>query len=203
MRKELTKSHWLFTLMALALCGVLGSASAAEAKEAGKKAAPPDDAEIAHIVVTANQVDIDAGKLASEKTKNDEVKKFADQMVADHTAVNKSASDLVQKLGVTPKDNAISKSLKAGGDKNLAKLKKLSGEKFDKAYVDNEVTYHEAVLKTIDDVLLPNAKNAELKATITQVRPTIAEHLKHAQHLQASMPGKKSAENSGKSHGTH
>ena len=78
-----------------------------------------NDAQIASIVVTANQVDIDAGNLAKSTSKNDEVKKFAQTMVTDHTGVNKSATDLVTKLKVTPQDNETSKSLQEGGQKNL------------------------------------------------------------------------------------
>jgi putative membrane protein len=89
------------------------------------------DAQIASIVVTANQVDIDAGKLAATKATKSEVKKFGQQMVADHRGVNKQATALVTKLKVTPED-ATSQSLKAGGDKNLANLKNLKGAEFDK-----------------------------------------------------------------------
>src|SRR5262245_41418327 len=107
------------------------------------ESARPTDAQIAAIVVTANQVDIDAGNLAAETSKTPAVKEFAQRMVTDHTGVNKSATDLVTKLDVTPQPNATSKDLKKGGDENLAALKKLSGSAFDKAYVDHEVTYHQ------------------------------------------------------------
>src|SRR5690606_741299 len=96
----------------------------------------PNDAQIASIVVTANQVDIDAGKLAQSNAGNAEVKAFGKQMVTDHTAVNKQAAALVKKLKVKPQDNPTSQSLKAGGKKNLAKLKKLKGAAFDKAYIE-------------------------------------------------------------------
>ena len=82
--------------------------------------------------MTANQVDIDAGKLAKSRSTNKEVKAFAELMITDHTGVNKSATDLVTKLKVTPQDNPTSQSLKAGGDKNLAHLKTLKGAAFDK-----------------------------------------------------------------------
>ena len=85
------------------------------------------DAQIAAIVVTANQVDIDAGKLASSMSSNGDVKKFADLMVAAHTSVNKSAVELVTKLKVSPEDNPTSQSLKAGGDKNVANLRRSRG----------------------------------------------------------------------------
>jgi len=117
---------------------VLGLASL----QAAGQAAGPTDPQIAAIVVPANQVDIDAGKLARTKSKNKDVKAFAQQMVTDHTGVNKSATALVTKLHVKPEDNATSESLKNGGSANIRKLKGLTGAAFDRAYIDNEVSYH-------------------------------------------------------------
>ena len=97
-----------------------------------------NDAQIASIVVTANQVDIDAGKLARTSA-NADVKKFAQLMIDDHTGVNKSATELVTRLKVTPEDNPTSQSLKSEGDENIAHLKTLKGAAFDKAYIDHEV----------------------------------------------------------------
>src|SRR3954463_12024344 len=91
-----------------------------------------NDPQIAAIVVTANQVDIDAGKLAETKGSTQEVKDFGKLMVTDHSGVNKSAKELVTKLHVTPESNDTSKSLQKGGDENMAALKKLSGAAFDK-----------------------------------------------------------------------
>jgi putative membrane protein len=145
------------------------------------------DPQIAAIVVAANQVDIDAGNLALKKTKNEEVKKFAQQMVTDHTAVNKAAGDLVAKLKVTPEETDASKGLVSGGADNRAKLEKLDGAAFDKAYVDNEVAYHKAVIDVVDTKLIPSASNAELKNTLVSVRPTLEEHLKHAEMVQSQL----------------
>ena len=147
----------------------------------------PNDAQIAHIVVTANQVDIDAGKVAEKKGSSADVKAFAKQMVTDHTAVNKQATDLAKKLGVKPEDNPTSQSLKKGGQDNVKKLNGLKGKEFDKAYIDQEVTYHQAVLDAIDKTLIPNAKNAELKALIEKVRPAIQGHLDHAKQIQSKV----------------
>lgn len=173
----------LFVVLAGALSLSLMSAFAEEAKPA----AGPSDAEIAHIVVTANAVDIDAGKLGVKKAKSKEVKEFAQLMITDHTAVNKQATDLAKKLQVTPKDNPTSISLATGGKENIAKLKKLRGADFDKEYVHHEVAYHQAVLDAIDQVLVPNAKNEELKNLILKVRPAIDAHLKHAETLDAKL----------------
>jgi putative membrane protein len=147
----------------------------------------PSDPQIAGIVVTANQIDIDAGKLAKARSKNKEVQSFAGQMITDHTAVNKQAVALAKKLGVKPEGSATQDSLKQGARENIANLKKLKGAEFDRAYVDHEVAYHQAVLDAIDKTLVPSAKNAELKGLIEKVRPAIAAHLDHAKHLQGSL----------------
>jgi putative membrane protein len=154
---------------------------------AGASAQSVTDAQIASIVVTANQVDIDAGKLAKSRASHADVKAFADRMVVDHAGVIKSATELVTRLKVVPQDNATSQSLKAGGDKNLADLKSLKGAAFDKAYVDHEVAYHEQVLDAVDKTLIPGAKNDELKALLVKVRPAFVAHLEHAKKIQAQL----------------
>jgi putative membrane protein len=145
-----------------------------------------NDAQIASIVVTANQVDIDAGKLAVSRSKNSEVQSFARLMVTDHTGVNKSATELAAKLQLTPADNPTSQTLKTDGDKYRAHLKTLEGAAFDKAYIDHEVAYHQQVIDALDKTLIPGATNAELKALLVKVRPAFVAHLEHAKRLQAS-----------------
>ncbi len=162
---------------------IFGSLIPAAWAQSGK----PTDPQIAAIVVTANQVDIDAGTLAEKKAHAKDVKDFAKQMVTDHTGVNKSATELVQKLHVTPEDNPTSSSLKQGGDQNVAALTKLSGAAFDKAYIEHEVTYHQSVLDAMDKALIPNAQNSELKALLVKVRPAFVAHLEHAKQIQSSL----------------
>jgi putative membrane protein len=145
------------------------------------------DPQIAMIAVTADSVDIDAGKLAAEKASSKEVKEFGETMVRDHTAVNAKATALAKKLNVTPEESATSKSLKADGEKMLAKLKGMSGAEFDKAYVDNEVAYHEKVIEAVTKTLIPNTKNAELKALLESAGPIFQSHLEHAKRLQTSL----------------
>ena len=125
--------------------------------------------------------------MAANKTSSPEVKAFAKTMVRDHSAVNAKATALAKKLGVTPVDSDTSKSLKADGDEMLAKLKAMNGAEFDKAYIDNEVAYHESVIGALDKVLLPNAKNAELKSLLESGRPIFISHLEHAKTLQKSL----------------
>ena len=166
----------------LALASVLlfaGSAAFAQA---------PSDAQIASIVVTANQVDVGAGKLAESKGSTKDVKAFAKNMVTDHTAVNKQAVALVTKLKVKPEDNATSKSLHDAGADNVKALKQLNGAAFDKAYIEHEVAYHQQVLDALDKTLIPSAQNAELKALLESARPIFVGHLEHAKMIQAALP---------------
>ena len=174
-------------IISAALLGALASALTLTSLPGWAQSVGPSDPQIAAIVVTANQVDIDAGKLAESTTKSKDVKAFAQRMVTDHSGVNKAATDLVHKLGVTPEDNPTSQSLKQGGDANLANLKTQKGPQFDRAYIDHEVTYHESVLDVLDKTLIPNAQNAELKALLVKVRPAFVAHLEHAKHLQAEL----------------
>jgi putative membrane protein len=147
----------------------------------------PSDPQIAAIVVAANQVDIDAGKLAQKKSGSSQVREFAQRMITDHSGVLKSAVDLVGRLKVTPESNPTSQSLTKGGVENIAALKKLSGAAFDRAYIDHEVAYHETVLKAVDQTLIPNAQNPELKALLVKVEPAFVAHLEHAKSLQATL----------------
>jgi putative membrane protein len=145
-----------------------------------------NDAEIAAIVVTANQVDIDAGKLAVSRSSSDKVKTFAQLMITDHSGVNKAATELVTRLKVTPQQSSTSKALQAGGDTNLAHLKTLKGAAFDQAYVEHEYTYHQQVIDALDKTLIPGATNAELKALLIKVRPAFVAHRDHAKSLQST-----------------
>lgn len=149
-----------------------------------------NDAQIAHIVVTANTVDIEAGNVAKKKAKQEDVHGYAHRMITEHTDVNKEAQDLVKKLSVTPEDNPISQTLKSDGKKNLDKLKNLSGKEFDKAYIDGEIALHEKVIDVADNKLVPNVKNEELKALLVKVRPSLVSHLEHARKLKDTLGDK-------------
>jgi putative membrane protein len=149
--------------------------------------AKPTDPQIAHIAYTAGQLDIEAGKQALKKSKNKDVRAFADQMVKDHTAVNKQALALVKKLKVTPQDNPTSQALTKQAAAKRAELAKLNGAAFDKAYVDNEVAYHKTVNNALETQLIPSAQNGELKSLLQTGLKIFQEHQHHAEMLAASL----------------
>src|ERR1051325_8387525 len=116
--------------------------------QTGPAAAPPNDAQIAQIVLTADSVDVDYGKLAVKKTKNAEVKAFAETMIRDHTAVNDKAAALAKKINLTPEESDTSKSLKSDGDKEMAKLKAMHGAEFERltSTMKSPITHQSLVL---------------------------------------------------------
>ena len=154
---------------------------------ADAQAATLSDAQIAKIAVTANTIDIRGGQLAQSVTKDKGIQSFAKDMVKDHSANNDENKQLAKKLNMKPQDSEQSKALQKEGDAMLVDLKKLTGKSFEKAYVDNEVAFHQKVLDSIDQDLIPNAQNPELKAQLEKTRPVVAEHLGHAKMLQSSM----------------
>ena len=202
-RENLTMSSHLCvlrsTLLTAALLGAVmacGRRESANTDSSAAAAAPADttpaapsinDAQIAHIAVTANSIDSAAGAQARSKATNAQVRTFAQDMVRDHGAVNKQAVALATKLGVTPEDNETSRGLRSSADAANTNVQSKSGAEFDRAYIDNEVTYHQTVLDALDKTLIPNAQNAELKALLEKVRPNVAAHLERAKGIQSSL----------------
>ena len=150
-------------------------------------AAKPTDPQIAHIAYTAGQLDIEAAKQAISKSTNKDVRAFADDMVRDHTAVNKQALDLVTKLKVTPEDNDTSRALSKQAADKRAELSKLDGAAFDKAYVANEVAYHKTVNGALESTLIPSASNPELKGLLQTGLKIFQGHEQHAENVAAAL----------------
>jgi len=141
------------------------------------------DPEITSVAVTANQVDIDYARIALKKSHDAQIRNFAQTMQRDHNSVIHQAVELVKKLHVTPQDNAVTQSLKKQETQTSRMLNAKTGKAFDQAYIENEVNYHKAVIHTVQDVLIPQAKNEELKALLQKVLPILQEHLQHAEQI--------------------
>jgi putative membrane protein len=165
----------------IAVLGFAGTSAMAQS------AATPTDPQIAHIAYTAGLSDIAAADLALNKTHNNAVKAFAEEMVRDHTAVNQKALALLDKLKVKPEDNDISKSLADAAAAKRQELSKLSGAAFDKAYAENEVAYHLIVNGALETRLIPATQNGELKSLLETGLKLFAEHQKHAKQLVSQL----------------
>jgi putative membrane protein len=172
--------------MAYRLAGFVAAAALAVSGVA-VAADGPTDPQIAHIAYTAGKIDVAAAKQALAKSHNKAVRQFASEMVRDHEAVNAKALALVKELKVTPEDNATSQALSKGAADELKKLAALNGSAFDKAYVANEVAFHQTVNDALKSTLIPSARNAQLKSLLETGLTLFTEHQHHAEHLSAEL----------------
>jgi putative membrane protein len=169
-----------FSILLLAATAVLAS-SAAQAQSG------LNDLQIAHSAYTADVIDINYAKVALGKTRNPQVRRFAELMIQDHTAVNEGAGALLKKLGVAPVDNAFSQALNKGAAAENAKLMSLKGKAFDREYARNEQAYHHQVNAIVGDTWIPTVQNAEVKEFLTQALVTFRIHEEHADHMVAAL----------------
>jgi len=153
-------------------------------QSAGAQAASAtiDDPTIVAIFDAANTYDIETGALAVKKAHSKDAHEFGEMLVRDHTNVRQQGRDLAASLKVTPtppKDFALAK---AHADA-MKKLRSLSGKDFDRAFLQHEIDFHNAVINAVTTTLLPATKNAQLKDLETKVAPAFVAHRDRAQNL--------------------
>lgn len=148
---------------------------------------PLRDAQISAVLSAANQSEIDQAKLAQKKSKNARVKKYAAMMIKHHGDAQKKHDKLVKKLGLTSEDSPLLSELRSSADSATVQLQTPTGNDFDVAYINAQVQAHQKVLDAIDQRLLPSATDADLKALITELRPTIESHLEEARKISSEL----------------
>jgi putative membrane protein len=170
----------VLSVAGLSACGLLRRESTPE---------PPTDGNVAAMFLAANNTDISYAQVAMApgRTTTAAVLAFANRMLADHSGLNKAATDLISSSNIVPEDNIISLNFR---DESAAKrdtLRERTGALFDSTYMANEVRYHARLLTVLDSLLIPSARNEKLKSLLTSVRPAVAAHLEHAQRVQAGL----------------
>lgn len=141
------------------------------------------DENIVYILDNANMLDSAAGSIAATKGTASDVRDYGKMMMRDHHRLRVSGDSLAKKLAVTPAAPANDDS-KAQFDKTMATLNSAAkGRDFDKAYIDNEVIYHAAVLQTATNAMNA-AQNSELKNLIQKAAPLIQAHYDRAKAIQ-------------------
>ncbi|GAA4657583.1 hypothetical protein GCM10025794_16370 [Massilia kyonggiensis] len=168
--------------------GASGAGQSAAGTATGAKLTAGDE-KILKDMAMANIAEVEGGKLAQNKSQSSEVKAFAQQMIDDHTANLNEVKALAQARGVTlpTEPDAKHKAM-------AAKLEKMSGDAFDKAYmkqagVQDHKTVHAKLMAASK-----KAKDPEVKALVDKTEPVVAQHLKSAEQ----MPMAKSGTTSGK-----
>ena len=145
------------------------------------------DAGIAAMVLALDHTDISYARLAPARAERDDIRQFAERMLTDHSSVNAQVNQLLAKLELIPEDNVASLDMRDESSAKRDIMRELSGRAFDSTYIENEVTYHRKFLAALDQELIPSARNAELKALLTAVRPAVAGHLAHAEQVRVNV----------------
>ena len=170
----------------LAVTADTGATSMSDTAAAVTPAPALTDPNIVYILDNENKLDSTGGAIAATKGTSSEIRDFAKRMMRDHHQIRQRGQDLAKKLGVTPTAPANDGS-QAEYDRTLSLLNGAAkGRDFDKAYIDNEVAYHKALLETAT-AAMNAAQNAELKNFIQKAAPTVQAHLDMAESIQGKL----------------
>ncbi len=145
------------------------------------------DAQILQIVIVANEGEVAEGEVASAKASHDTVKAFAQEMIDDHTQAAADARAVATANAITPTSSAVSAALEAQAQATVAALNSLGEPQFDGAYMASQVNAHQSVLVLVNDALLPQAVNTDLRAYLLTMRTAVQTHLTAAAQIAADL----------------
>ena len=138
-----------------------------------------------------NMMEIDLGKRAKSKADRAEVKSYGEMLVKDHTESDAKLKALAKKTGQTiPAEKKTTVAQKQDAAKmktDIAALKKLKGDVFDRQYLQMMVNGHEKELAAID-TKIADVQNAELSDMLRAMKPVLQHHADHARELQKNEP---------------
>jgi len=157
---------------------------------------PIRDANIAAMLMAYANTDISYSRLVPRRSTRADVKDFARQMLVDHTKVNRLVNDLLFQLDFGAEDNITSLHMRDESADTRNPMYDMSTAVFDSAYVESEANFQREFLALVDNVLIPRARSAELRALLTNMRPTVAAHLANAERLRADVLMKRQIANS-------
>lgn len=170
--------------------GATSTGGSAQSSQSESKSGGVAQADKSFVMKAAQggMAEVELGNLAKEKAQSEEVKQFAQRMVDDHGKANEELKSIAQQKGIT-----LPTSLPAKEQKTKDKLSNLSGEQFDRAYMQHMVMDHKkdvAEFKKASN----NCKDNDIKQFASNTLPTLQDHLKQAQQIapkQAAGTGKK------------
>lgn len=169
-------------MLSLALGGCAGTARMESAP--GKHLTEP---EVAAAMTAANQGEIEEGQLAIRKGSTSSVRNFAQRIVTDHATSNEQISALVQAAAISPKENDLSRALLQDHQAAMETLDTRTGADFDRAFLQRQTAAHRYLLSLLDNVFIPSAQSAAMKAQLAGDRTVVAAHLEMATQALAAV----------------
>lgn len=147
------------------------------------------DGQIAAFADAVNKAEVDQAKLALRKAKDAQVKAFAQEMANQHGQLLNTEKRMLSAQNITPEPNATVNQLESQAQSGLSTLSSKTGNDFDKAYIDLQVQEHQQVLNSLDNDILPAARNATFKQELQTMRNHVQMHLQRAQAIQQRLQG--------------
>jgi len=188
------------SILSLALgLGMLAATAGASAQPAGASSpsgmktgssgasVPAADKSWAQKAAVGGLAEVEMGKLAQQKASNNQVKQFGSHMVADHSKANDELKQVASSKGLT-----LPSDLDATHKNKMAKLEKLSGAQFDRAYMTEMVADHKKDVAEFRKQST-SGKDSDLKGFAAKTLPTLEDHLKMAQSTDAAVKGAKAS----------
>lgn len=167
-------------VMALTACAPAGGAGVSAPVTA------MTDANVAAVAHASNVDEIQTSQVAMQRSRNAQVRQFAQQMITEHQAADQQMRQMLQAKGMTIQPDASAQATAA----TVSNLGRRTGMDFDRAYMMHQVQAHRWTLTTLDRTLIPSASDPELKALLsTRVRPAVAMHLETAERIHAALGG--------------
>jgi putative membrane protein len=142
------------------------------------------DADVAGILNTANQGEIDAANVAVQRATDSRVREFAQRMITDHSNANERLMQIASANNITMSTPSVATQLRSSAAETVETLQQLEGAAFDRTYMDSQVSMHEWTLRMVDEYLIPAASENDLEALLTEIRPTLAQHLESARQIR-------------------
>jgi putative membrane protein len=166
----------LFAGMAFALATSAFGQSRAAVISSGS-----EDVEFVLDAAQGGMAEVELGKLAAERAKNDEVKKFAQRMVDDHTKAGEQLKSIADSKGIK-----LPTEMEAKDRALMNRLQKLNGAAFDRAYMQAMVSDH---VKDVSEFKKEaNAgRDPQVKSFASTTLPTLEEHLQHARAARTAV----------------
>lgn len=188
MKPHIRHPALLVAVLALILsaCGMLQQE---RTQMAAEEARPLSDNEIAAVLNTLNRGEIRQAELALQRSQNPQVLEVAERIITDHLNLQRRAESVAEQAGLVPQENALSRRLEEQAMAITESLEDADPEDFDRAYLDSQETMHELALRTVDEHLLPEADDAQLRELLRSAPPGLREHLEVAEQASENLRG--------------
>lgn len=131
----------------------------------------------------SDMFEIQSSQLAAERSQNQNVRQFAQEMVRAHTQTSQQMTQILQNVPNAP---ALPTTLDAQHQERLNTLRQANAERFDQLYIDQQVEAHDMAHTMLRDYA-QSGQIAELRTFASQTAPTVQQHLERAREIDQSL----------------